>query len=258
MKQKNRQLIALATILRKEMRRNFRIWPQTLLPPVITTTLYFLIFGAFIGKRIGQIQEFNYMDFIAPGLIMLAIINSSYSASVSSFFSAKFQRSIEEVLVAPVNNAVILIGYMFAGVIRGSLVGLIVAIIAFCFSQFEIHSYLFILLIAATSACIFSLGGIINAIFSTKFDDIVIIPTFVLTPLTYLGGVFYSLSMLPKFWYYISLANPIVYIVGSFRYGFLGIRDAHSALSLLIMFFCVFVLFFIALRLLNKGVGLRN
>lgn len=255
---KNKQFIAFQSIVRKEMRRFFRIWIQTLLPPIITTTLYFIIFGTLIGQRLGKIYGYQYMDFIAPGLIMLSIINSSYSATVSAFFSAKFQGSIEELLVAPVSNVTILMGYMFSGIIRGVIVGLLVSIVAFRFTHLEIYSFVMIVYIAIISSSIFSLGGIINAIFSKNFDDITIIPTFIITPLTYLGGVFYPLSILPKFWYYISLANPIVYIVSSFRYGFLGITNGHMTHSLFTMAFITIGLFLFALYLLNKGVGLRH
>lgn len=254
----NKNLIAFNTIVRKELRRVFRIWSQTLLPPVITTTLYFVIFGKVIGHRIGLMDGVPYIQYVAPGLIMLSIINSSYSATVASFFASKFQRSLEEQLVAPISNSLLLLGYAIGGVIRGFIIGLLVALVAAFFTHFHLHSILIAFFVVFLSASIFSLGGIINAIFSNKFDDIAIIPTFILTPLTYLGGVFYSIKYLPKVWQYISLANPIVYIVGAFRYGFLGIPDKHLTLAFVVMVFFMFLLFFFALYLLKKGIGLKS
>lgn len=256
--QYNKNLIALGTIIRKELRRAFRIWSQTLLPPVITTILYFVIFGKVIGHRIGLMEGVTYIQFVAPGLIMLSIINASYSASVASFFSSKFQRSLEEQLVAPISNSLLLLGYAFGGVIRGFIIGLLVAIVAVFFTHFHLHSFIIAFFVVFLSSAIFSMGGIINAIFSNKFDDIAIIPTFILTPLTYLGGVFYSLKFLPTFWQYVSMANPIVYIVGAFRYGFLGIPDRHLTMAFLVMIICTFLLFFFALYLLKKGIGLKS
>ncbi len=252
------QWIAFKTIVRREMRRVVRIWAQTLFPPVVTTTLYFVIFGGVIGRHVGEIQGYPYITFIAPGLIMLSIINNSYSATVSAFFSAKFQRSIEELLVSPVWNSVILIGYMMGGIFRGVLIGIIVAIIASFFTTLGMYSFISVVVVAMFSSAIFSLGGLINAIYAKSFDDISIIPTFVLTPLTYLGGVFYSIKMLPPVWQYISMVNPIVYIVDAFRYGFLGIDGLHVWFSFLAMFAFIIILFFIALYLIAKGQGLRE
>ncbi len=251
-------MIGFYTIIRREVKRVIRIWPQTLLPPAITTTLYFLIFGHVIGSRIGQMAGHDYITFIAPGLIMMSMITSSYSGSVSSFFGAKFQRSIEEVLVSPIPNFLILLGYMSSGILRGILVGVIVTIIALLFVHLEVYSMAVILFISLSSVSIFSLAGVINAIYARKFDDIMIIPTFVLTPLIYLGGVFYAIKLLPGFWQFVSFINPIVYIINSFRFGFLGITDSYLTFSIIAILCFTILLFIIALRLINKGVGLRE
>lgn len=253
-----KKFTAFQTIFIHELRRVLRLWMQTLLPPAITMALYFVIFGHVIGRRIGGIAGYSYIQFISPGLIMMSIITSSYASSVSSLYSAKFHRSIEELLVSPMSSITILMGYMTGGVFRGVLVGTIVSIIALFFIHLHIHSVIAILMVALLSSSIFSLAGIINAIYAKKFDDIYIIPTFVLTPLTYLGCVFYSIKLLPTFWYYLSFANPIVYMVDNFRYGFLGISDSHviAAYSMMILF--VALLFFVALHLIKKGVGLRQ
>jgi len=254
----HKQWIAFKTIVYKEVKRVFRIWAQTLLPPVITTLLYFLIFGKVIGQRVGNIGGHSYITFIAPGLIMLSVITSSYSATVASFFSAKFQHSIEELLVSPLSSILILLGYVTGGVVRGNIVGLLVAIVAIFFAHLTVHSWLTIISVSLLSSMIFALGGIINAIYALKFDDIAVIPTFVLTPLTYLGGIFYSVSMLPKFWHDISLVNPILYIVNMFRYGFLGTFPKHLVIAYAVMLITLVILFFLALHLLNKGKNLRH
>lgn len=250
--------IAFKTIVNKEMYRTMRIWPQTLLPPAITTILYFVIFGRVIGSRVGQMNGYEYIQYIAPGLIMMNIITSSYASAVGAFFSAKFLRSIEEILVSPISNTVILLGYMSGGVLRGFLVGIIVTVIALFFTHLQVYSYWDIIFAAIFSAAIFSLAGIINAIIAKSFDDISIIPTFVLTPLTYLGGVFYSITLLPHAWRYISLVNPIVYIVDNFRYGFLGINASHVVAAYVIMASFLIVLFGIAFYMIKTGVGLRE
>ena len=250
--------IALSTIVRKEIRRFMRIWPQTLLPPAITMTLYFVIFGQMIGSRVGEMGGFSYIQFIAPGLIMMAVITNSYSNVVSSFYSVKFQRSIEELLASPVPHHVILIGYVLGGVIRGLLVGLIVTALSLFFTQLHVtHAFVMIFTVLVT-AILFSLGGFINAVYAKSFDDISIVPTFVLTPLTYLGGVFYSMELLSSFWQNISLINPIVYMVNAFRYGILGHSDVNVWLSLgMISVFCV-VLYAYAYHLLRRGTGMRE
>ncbi|MFK7161077.1 ABC transporter permease [Marinospirillum sp. MEB164] len=250
--------VAFLTILRKEIRRFTRIWPQTLLPPAITMTLYFVIFGSLIGSRIGEMGGFTYMQFIMPGLIMMSVITNSYSNVVSSFFSSKFQHSIEELLVSPVPSWVILTGYVLGGVARGLIVGLVVTILALFFTDLQVHHLGLTLLVVFLTAVLFALGGFINALFARSFDDIAIIPTFVLTPLTYLGGVFYSIHLLPDFWQGVSLLNPILYMVNTFRYGILGVSDINpwAALSAISLFIVVF--FSLALYLLEKGRGIRH
>ena len=250
--------IAYQTILFKEVRRTFRVWIQTLITPIINTILYFLIFGTVIGRRVGQMDGHDYIKFIAPGLIMLSVINNSYSAAVSSFFSAKFMRSLEELLVSPVSSSLILTGYVSAGIARGLIVGSLVGTVAMLFTHLPIHSLLEVITVAILTSAIFSLGGIINALFATKFDDIAIIPTFVLTPLIYLGGVFYSLSLLPKFWYYLSLANPIAYIIHAFRVGFFGGSMQYLTFAYAMMMSFFMLLFAITWWMLKKGVGLRQ
>lgn len=250
--------IAFATLVRKEIRRILRIWAQTLLPPAITMSLYFIIFGKMIGSRIGDMGGVSYMQFIVPGLIMMAVITNSYSNVVSSFFSVKFQRSIEELLTSPIPNHAILLGYVAGGVFRGLCIGLIVTVLALFFTKLGIQHIGITIFTVLVTSVLFSLGGFINAIFARSFDDISIIPTFVLTPLTYLGGVFYSLELLPKFWQNVSLFNPIVYMVNAFRYGILGKSDVDVFWALIIIAgFCA-LLYVIAYRLLVKGYGFGN
>ncbi|WP_169392081.1 MULTISPECIES: ABC transporter permease [Psychrobacter] len=249
--------IAFQTLLVKEIRRILRIWPQTLLPPVITMSLYFVIFGKMIGSRVGEMGGVPYMQFIVPGLIMMAIITNSYSNVVSSFFSAKFHSSIEELLVSPISKHAILMGYVSGGVFRGLAIGVIVSIVALFFTKLGIeHIFVTIFTVLGTSI-LFSLGGFINAVFARSFDDISIIPSFVLTPLTYLGGVFYSMENLPPIWQNISLLNPIVYMVNSFRFGILGYSDVNVWYSMAAIFaFCV-IFYIIAYRLINDGSKIR-
>lgn len=250
--------IAFTTILVKEVRRFARIWVQTLLPPAITITLYFVIFGNLVGSRIGEMGGFDYMQYIVPGLIMMAIITNSYGNVVSSFYSAKFQRSIEELLVSPVPNHVILLGYVLGGVARGVAVGIIVTALSLFFAKLSIHHLLIVLYTVVMTAALFSLGGFINAVYAKSFDDIAIVPTFVLTPLTYLGGVFYSIDMLPAFWQGVSMVNPIVYMVNAFRYGVLGVSDVDVYLSLSMITLVTAGLYFFAYRLLENGTGIRE
>jgi ABC-2 type transport system permease protein len=250
--------IALNTILIKEIRRFARIWVQTLLPPAITMTLYFVIFGNLVGSRIGDMGGFDYMQYIVPGLVMMAIITNAYSNVVSSFYSAKFQRSIEELLVSPVPNHIILLGYMLGGVARGVAVGIIVTALSLFFAKLSIHHLLIVLYTVVMTAALFSLGGFINAVYAKSFDDIAIVPTFVLTPLTYLGGVFYSIDMLPAFWQGVSMVNPIVYMVNAFRYGVLGVSDVDVYLSLSMITLVTAGLYFFAYRLLENGTGIRE
>lgn len=246
------------TLVRKEINRILRIWPQTLLPPAITMTLYFVIFGNLIGKRIGQMDGFDYMSFIVPGLVMMSVITNSYGNMVSSFFGAKFGRHIEELLVSPMPNSVILGGYIAGSLSRGLMVGLIVSIIAMFFSRIQIHNIWIVLTTAVLTSVVFSLAGFINAAFAKKFDDIAIVPTFVLTPLTYLAGVFYSISMLPDFWQKVSKFNPILYMVNAFRYGFLGVSDIDIRIAYGIIFVFIAILGGASLYILHKGVGLRS
>jgi len=250
--------IAFMTIVVREVRRFTRIWPQTLLPPVVTMTLYFVIFGNLIGSRIGPMEGYDYMEFIVPGLIMMSVITSSYANVVSSFFSMKFQRSIEELLVSPTPNWVILTGYLAGGMARGLIVGFFVMLVSLAFTSLAFHSPALVLSTALLTSLVFSLGGFINAIFATKFDDISIVPTFVLTPLTYLGGVFYSINLLSPFWQGLSMANPILYMVNAFRFGVLGASDVGPfyAIGMLVVFSVI--LFTLSLWLLERGKGIRQ
>jgi len=250
--------IGLKTLVRKEIVRVIRIWIQTIVPPAIMMTLYFIIFGNLIGPRIGSMDGFDYMQYIAPGLIMMSVITNSYGNVVSSFFGAKFARHIEEMLVSPMSNATVIIGHVAGGILRGLLVGILVTIVALFFTNLEIKHPLITLSMVFLSSTVFSLAGFINAVFAKKFDDISIVPTFVLTPLTYLGGVFYSISLVPEFWQKVSLANPIIYMVNAFRYGVLGISDINIAHAYLIVVLFVVVLFTISLILLNRGIGIRE
>ncbi len=251
-------LVAVKTIIRKEMVRVLRIWIQTIVPPAITMTLYFIIFGNLIGKRIGSMDGFDYMQYIAPGLIMMSVITNSYGNVVSSFFGAKFTRHIEEMLVAPMSNAAIIIGHVAGGVLRGLLVGTLVTVIALFFTRLDIAHPIIMISIVLLSSIVFSLAGFINAIFATKFDDISIVPTFVLTPLTYLGGVFYTITLLPPFWQNVSKANPILYMVNAFRYGILGKSDIDIGHAYLILLVFIVVLFTACVQLMRRGVGIRE
>lgn len=250
--------IGFATLLRKEWIRVIRIWVQTIVPPAITMTLYFIIFGNLIGRRIGSMDGFNYMQYIAPGLIMMAVITNSYANVVSSFFGAKFARHIEEMLIAPMSNVTIILGHVAGGVVRGLLVGGLVTGVALAFTRLHVEHPLVTFSVVLLSSVVFSLAGFINAVFARKFDDISIVPTFVLTPLTYLGGVFYSISLLPEFWQKVSLANPILYMVNAFRYGILGKSDIDIAYAYLIIVLFVAGLFSVSLSLMNRGVGIRT
>ena len=250
--------VALVTLVRKEYLRIVRIWVQTLVPPAITMTLYFVIFGNLIGRRIGEMGGFTYMEYIAPGLIMMSVITNAYGNVVSSFFGAKFARHIEEMLVSPMPSSLILIGHVAGGVVRGLLVGALVTIIALFFTDLRPVNPAITLSVVFLTAIVFSLAGMLNAIFAKKFDDISIIPTFVLTPLTYLGGVFYSINLLPEFWQKVSLANPILYMVNAFRYGILGTSDIGIGLAYGIIFLFIGGLYFLAWSLLQSGYGIRE
>ncbi|WP_062268639.1 ABC transporter permease [Endozoicomonas arenosclerae] len=252
-------LVAFNTIFSKEIRRFMRIWPQTLLPPAITMSLYFVIFGAVIGSRVGEMGGFDYMTFVVPGLVMMAVITNSFSNVASSFFSNKFQKSIEELLVSPVPNWIILAGYTMGGVVRGLYVGILVMILGAFFVELQVHHMLITLLAVFLTATLFALGGFINAVFARKFDDVAIIPTFVLTPLTYLGGVFYSVDVLPEPFRSLSMLNPILYQVNAFRYGILG-QDSGISIgwAFVVMIVAIVIMAAWALHLLRVGKGLRN
>lgn len=253
-----RYLIAYQTLVIKEVTRFMRIWIQTILPPAITMSLYFVIFGNLIGPRIGKMAGFDYMQYIAPGIIMMSVITNSYANVVSSFFGSKFQRHIEEILVAPIPNAIILAGYITGGVVRGLIVGTAVTIVALFFTELQIHSFGVMASTVLLTAMLFSLAGLINGIFAKHFDDTSIIPAFVLTPLTYLGGVFYSIDMLPEFWQTVSLGNPILYMVNAFRYGILGVSDIDIGIAFLVIGLFIVGLSTLALFLMNKGIGIKT
>jgi len=253
-----RYYIAFKAILTKEVLRFMRIWIQTVLPPAITTALYFIIFGKLIGEQIGEMDGYRYIDFIVPGLILMSVISNSYANVVSSFYSSKFQRHIEELLISPVPNAVILAGYVGGGVARGMVVGITVTMVSMFFSDWQIHSYSITLLVFVLTSILFAMAGFINAIYANSFDDISIVPTFVLTPLTYLGGVFYSISMLPEFWQKMTMINPVFYMINAFRYGLLGSSDIPLGIAFSIIIGFILVLGAFSLWLLKKGVGIKN
>lgn len=252
------QYIALLTIVRKEVRRYLRIWSQTLLPSAITMSLYYVIFGSLIGSRIGQMGGFTYMEFVVPGLIMMAIVTNSYANVASSFFGAKFNHSVEELLVSPVPSYVILWGYVIGGVTRGVLVAVIVTAVSLFFTKLAINNIFVVLAVVILTSILFALFGFINGVFANTFDDISIVPTFVLTPLTYLGGVFYSLDLLPEFWANVSRANPLVYVVNAFRYGMLGVSDVNIQVAFSMIIGFVIAAYVYSLYLLNSGKRLRS
>ncbi|WP_106478598.1 ABC transporter permease [Phytohalomonas tamaricis] len=249
---------ALWTIIVREVRRFMRIWPQTLLPPSITMTMYFIIFGNLIGSRVGEMEGVPYMSYIVPGLIMMSVITNSYSNVASSFFSNKFQRSVEELIVSPMPNWVIMMGFVIGGVARGLGVGIIVTAVSLFFTHLDVQHPLLTIAVVIMTAVLFSIGGFINSLLANKFDDISIVPIFVLTPLTYLGGVFYSISMLPEFWQHVSLINPILYMVNTFRYGILGISDINVTLAFAAIAAFIIVFYCFGLWLLKRGKGLRS
>jgi len=250
--------IGFSTIVIREFNRIVRIWAQTILPPTVTAALYFVIFGSLIGKRVGLIGGYPYLQFIAPGLIMMTVITNSYGNVVSSFFGAKFGKHLEELLVSPLPNWLILCGYIAGGVVRGLLVGSVVSIVALFFTRLAVQHVFAVLTALLLTSTVFSLGGFVNALFAKNFDQISWFPTFVLTPLTYLGGVFYSIKMLPDWALWLSHANPILYMVSAFRYGFLGTTDVDLRLAFGIMVCAAASMFALAVVLLNKGVGIRD
>lgn len=252
------QYNAVSTIVYKEVMRFLRIWIQTVLPPAVTMGLYFVIFGNLIGSRIGPVEGHDYVDYIVPGIILMAIINNSYANVVSSFFSSKFQRHIEEMVVSPMPNNLILLGFVAGGLARGLVVGVAVTVVAELFADLQFHNLAVVLSVVVLTSVLFALGGFINGIYARTFDDISIIPTFVLTPLTYLGGIFYSVQMLPEFWQGVSLANPILYMINAMRYGMLGVSDINIVHAFLIIIGFVVGLYLFCLYLLNRGVGVRS
>ncbi len=252
------QLIAYKTIVIKEVLRFGRIWVQTIVPPVITVSLYFVIFGNLIGSRIGEMDGFSYMDYIVPGLIMMAVITNSYANVVSSFYGCKFHHNIEELLVSPIPGYLIVLGFMTGGVARGLAVGAAVTAVSMFFTELQFHNPVVIITIVLLTSMLFSLAGLLNAVFARSFDDISIVPTFVLTPLTYLGGVFYTIHLLPEFWQNVSRLNPILYMVNAFRYGFLGVSDIGIFWSYAIIIGFTAALYGIAVYVLHIGLGIRK
>lgn len=255
---KSTSWIAFETIVIREIRRFMRIWVQTLLPPAITMTLYFVIFGRLVGSRVGDMGGYDYMQFIVPGLVMMAVITNAYSNVVSSFFGIKFQRNIEELLVSPVSHLVIVLGFVIGGVARGIIVGAIVTAVSLFFTHLHVTHWFITVSVVVLTAILFSLAGFLNAVFARNFDDISIVPTFILTPLTYLGGVFYSISLLPEFWQWVSKINPILYMVNAFRYGILGVSDVSVGFSFGMIILFIVVFFALAMYLMNQGKGIRG
>jgi len=250
--------IGFQTIVLREMGRILRIWCQTIVPSAVTAALYFVIFGSLIGRRIGQMDGVDYMQYIAPGLIMMAVITNAYANVSSSFFGAKFQRFLEEISVSPQPNWVVIAGYVGGGVLRGLLVGLAVTVISLIFTHLPVHHLLVTLVAVLLTAVVFSLAGFINGVFAKNFDQVNWIPTFILTPLTYFGGVFYSINLLPEWARTLSFANPVLHMVNAFRYGFLGRSDVHVGLAFGIMTLAALALFGVALWLMERGTGLRD
>ncbi|MES1192111.1 MAG: ABC transporter permease [Steroidobacter sp.] len=251
-------MVGFHTIIRREYNRIMRIWGQTLVPPAITATLYFVIFGNLIGRRVGDMGGYTYMQYIAPGLIMMTVVTNSYGNVVSSFFGAKFGKHIEELLVSPLPNYLIVLGYMMGGILRGLMVGAVVSTIALLFTHLHVQHPLVVISAVLLTSIVFSLAGMVNAVFAKNFDQISFIPTFILTPLTYLGGVFYTIKLLPEFAQHLSHANPILYMVNAFRFGFIGVSDVNVTLAFSIMISAAVALFVTCMWLLYKGVGLRE
>lgn len=250
--------VAFKTIVNREVVRFMRLWAQTILPSAMTMALYFIIFGSFVGRRIGNMEGFSYAMFITPGLVMMAVITNAYTNVSSSFYISKFQRNIEEVLIAPVPNSVIILGYSVGGILRGFIVGVVVIGISLFFTHLHIHHLAMMLLVIIFASTMFSLAALINGILAEKWDDVAIVPTFILTPLTYLGGVFYSVSLLPDFWQHISKYNPILYIVSAFRYGMIGYADVGIQFSIIMMIVFILAFYCVCLYLLHKGKGLKT
>lgn len=250
--------IAYQTIARREILRFARIWVQTIIPPMVMVGLYFIIFGNLIGQKIGDMDGMSYVDFIMPGLVMMSIITNSYANVVSSFYGAKYSHYIEEMQIAPIPNIIILLGYVTGGITRGMCVGVAVTVTSMLFTDFSIHAPMIVIAVAFLTAFLFSLAGLINGVFAKSFDHVTIIPTFVLTPLTYLGGIFYSIKLLPDFWQQISLINPILYMVNSFRLGFRGVSDIELGTAIAVIVVFILILFSVCMILLEKGTGIRH
>lgn len=250
--------IAFITIVRKEIARFMRIWPQTLLPPAINTLLYFIIFGNLLGAKIGDIHNISYIQYLAPGFASMVMITSAYNNVASSFFSERFTRNCQELVWSPISKHVMICGYLMGGILRSFLSGTIVLLITLFFTEIHIYHLVYLLAIAFITSSLFATAGFINALFGTKFDSIMTIPTFVLTPLIYLGGIFYSVSMLPSTWQKISLFNPILYIVNSFRYSILNISDVSVHISILVCSAITACLYSVCYYLVTKGQGLTE
>jgi ABC-2 type transport system permease protein len=250
--------IGYQTIVIREYGRIIRIWGQTLLPPAVTATLYFVIFGNLIGRRIGAMGGIDYVQYIAPGLIMMSVITNSYGNVVSSFFGAKFGRHLEELLVSPLPNWIILCGYVSGGVVRGLAVGSVVTLVSLVFAHLQVHHLGAILVAVVITSATFALGGFINAVFAKNFDQVNFVPTYILTPLTYFGGIFYSIAMLPPWAQHLSHANPILYMVNAFRFGFIGVSDVDVGFAFALMLMLCAALYLFALTLLNRGTGIRD
>lgn len=256
--QPENQYIAFKTILVREVKRFMRIWIQTVVPAVIVSALYFIIFGKVLGDIIKDIDGINYIDYIIPGVILMTVIQNSYSNVVSSFYSAKYHRSVEELLVSPTPNYIILLGFAMGGLVRGLVVGFAVTLVSLVFTNLHIHNVWIVLAVVVLTSVLFSLAGFINAVFANSFDDISIVPTFVLTPLIYLGGVFYHLSALSEFWQNVAVFNPVLYMINAFRYGFLQSSDVSIVMSFAIISGFIVIFFSVAMFLLNKGIGLKS
>ena len=249
---------ALATLIIRETRRFLRIWTQTLVPPMVTVSLYFAIFGTLIGPRIGEMGGFGYVQFMVPGLVMMAIINNTYANVSSSLFGSKFQRNIEDMLTSPMPLWVLLLGFSLGGVVRGLLVGVLVMSVSMFFSPLPINNPLLVTAVMVLSSMLFALGGFINGLLANSFDDISVIPNFILTPLIYLGGVFYSVEILPEFWRNLSFLNPVLYLVNAFRYAMLGASDMPIDYALTIIFVMIVLLATLCLWMMHRGIGIRS
>ena len=250
--------VAYQTIARREILRFSRIWVQTIIPPMVMVGLYFIIFGNLIGQKIGDMDGMSYIDFIMPGLVMMSIITNSYANVVSSFYGAKYSHYIEEMQIAPIPNIIILLGYVTGGIIRGMCVGVAVTLTSLIFTDFSIHAPVTVIGVAFLTSFLFSLAGLINGVFAKSFDHVTIVPTFVLTPMTYLGGIFYSIKLLPEFWQQISLINPILYMVNSFRQGFRGVSDIELTTAIGVILVFILILFAVCMTLLDRGTGIRH